>query len=147
MYKKILVPTDGSEPSHKAAKHALWLASKSDAEILALYVIDTSLFTGLPTEDAITRIKEMLKDEGRKSFDAIVDMSLECKEKFNVEIKLTFMTKEGRPSRTIRNTIDEEGIDLVVIGTSGKHGMDRFLLGSVAEKVVRTASCPVLVVR
>ncbi len=147
MYKKILVPTDGSEASHKAAKHALWLASMSGAEILALYVIDTSLFTGLPTEDAITRVKEMLKDEGRKSFDAIIDISIECKEKLNAEIKLTFMTKEGRPSRTIRSTIDKEGVDLVVMGTSGKHGMDRFLLGSVAENVVRTASCPVFVVR
>ena len=147
MYKKILVPTDGSQASHKAAKHAMWLAGKSGAEILALYVIDTSLFMGLPTEEAITRVKEMLKDEGRKSLDALIDMSLKCKEKLNVEIKLTFMTKEGRPSRTIHNTIDEEGVDLVVMGTSGKHGMDRFLLGSVAEKIVRTAPCPVLVVR
>ena len=147
MYKKILLPTDGSQPAHKAAKQALWIASQSDAEVLALYVIDTSLFTGLPTEKALTRIKEMLEDEGRKSFDTIIDMSSKCKEKFDTEVKLVFMTKEGRPARTIRKTIDEEGIDLVVMGTAGKHGMDRFLLGSVAEKVVRTASSPVLVVR
>ena len=147
MYNKILLPTDGSQAAHKAAKQALWIASMSNAEILALYVIDTSLFMGLPTEEAITRIKEMLEDEGRKSFDKIIDNSLKCKEKLNVEVKLVFMTKEGRPARTIRKTIDEEGIDLVVMGTAGKHGMDRFLLGSVAEKVVRIASCPVLVVR
>jgi len=147
MYKKILLPTDGSQASHKAAEHAIWLASMSGAEIIALYVIDTSLFTGLPTEEAIIRVKEMLKDEGRKSFDTIVDLSLKCKEKLNTEIKLTFISKEGHPSGTIRKTIDKEGVDLVVMGTSGKHGMDRFLLGSVAEKIVRTASCPVLVVR
>jgi nucleotide-binding universal stress UspA family protein len=137
MYKKILLPTDGSQPALKAAEQAIWIAGKSNAELLALYVIDNSLFMGLPTEKAITRVKEMLEDEGRKSFDAIIDMSLKC----------IFMTKEGRPARTIRKTIEEEGIDLVVMGTAGKHGMDRFLLGSVAEKVVRTASCPVLVVR
>ncbi|HEX3012755.1 MAG TPA: universal stress protein [Methanobacterium sp.] len=147
MYKKILLPTDGSQPALKAAEQAIWIAGMSNAEILALYVIDNSLFMGLPTEKAITRIKEMLEDEGRKSFDAIIDMSLKCKEKLNVEIKLAFLTKEGRPARTIRKTIEEEGIDLVVMGTAGKHGMDRFILGSVAEKVVRTASCPVLVVR
>ncbi|MGB9979604.1 universal stress protein [Methanobacterium sp.] len=147
MYKKILVPTDGSQAAHKAAKQALWIASKCDAEVLALYVIDTSLFTGLPTEKALTRVKEMLEDEGRKSFDAIIDMSSKCKENFDAEIKLVFMTKEGRPARTIRKTIEEERIDLVVMGTAGKHGMDRFLLGSVAEKVLRTASSPVLVVR
>ena len=147
MYKKILVPTDGSEPALKAAEQAIWIAAKSNAEILALYVIDNSLFMGLPTENAITRVKEMLEDEGRKSFDALIEMSLKCKEELKTEIKLVFMTKEGRPARTIRKTIEEEGIDLVVMGTAGKHGMDRFILGSVAEKVVRTASCPVLVVR
>lgn len=147
MYKKILLPTDGSQNAHKAAEHAIWIASMSNAEVIVLYVLDTSLFSGLPSEETITKVKEMLKNEGMKSFDAISDMSLKYKEKLNIEIKLTFMSKEGRPSRTIRNTIDEEGIDLVVMGTSGKHGMDRFLLGSVAEKVVRTASCPVLVVR
>ena len=147
MYKKILLPTDGSQPAHKAAEQAIWIAGKSNAELLALYVIDNSLFMGLPTEKAITRVKEMLEEEGRKSFDTLIDMSLKCKEELNTEIKLVFMTKEGRPARTIRKTIEEEGIDLVVMGTSGKHGMDRFLLGSVAEKVVRTASCPVLVVR
>lgn len=147
MYNKILLPTDGSQPAHKAAEQAIWIAGKSNSEVIALYVIDTSLFMGLPTEKAVTRIKEMLEDEGRKSFDAIIDMSSKYQEEYKNEIKLVFMTKEGRPARTIRKTIDEEGIDLVVMGTAGKHGMDRFLLGSVAEKVVRTASCPVLVVR
>lgn len=59
MYKKILVPTDGSQAAHKAAEQAIWIASKSNAEIIALYVIDTSLFTGLPTEESITKIKEI----------------------------------------------------------------------------------------
>ncbi len=147
MYKKILLPTDGSQNAHKAAEHAIWIASMSNAEVIVLYVLDTSLFSGLPSEVTITKVKEMLKNEGMKSFDEISDMALKYKEKLNIEINLTFTSKEGRPSRVIRKTIDEEGVDLVVMGTSGKHGMDRFLLGSVAEKVVRTASCPVLVVR
>ncbi|MDP3624805.1 MAG: universal stress protein, partial [Methanobacteriaceae archaeon] len=50
-------------------------------------------------------------------------------------------------SETILETIKEENIDLVIMGNSGKHGLDRFLLGSVAEKVLRSATCPVLIVR
>ncbi|MGZ7069610.1 MAG: universal stress protein, partial [Methanobacterium sp.] len=53
---------------------------------------------------------------------------------------------EGSPADIIVRKIKEENIDLVVMGTSGKHGLDRFLLGSVTENVVRSASCPVLVV-
>ena len=147
MYKKILLPTDGSKAAHKAAEHAIWTAGMSNAEIIVLYVLDTSTFTGLPSEELLKKVREMLESEGTRSFDVIQDMSLKCKEKLNVEIKLNFMCKEGHPARTIRETIDEEGVDLVVIGTSGKHGMDRFLLGSVTEKIVRTASCPVLVIR
>ncbi|MFU2191594.1 universal stress protein, partial [Methanobacterium sp. MZD130B] len=53
---------------------------------------------------------------------------------------------EGSPADSILKTIENENIDLVVMGTSGKHGLDRFLLGSVTEKVVRSSTCPVLAV-
>lgn len=147
MYKRILLPTDGSQPAHKAAEQAIWLACKSNAKLIVLHVIDTSIFTGLPSQESISKVKELLKNEEKEYFDAVHDISLKYKEKYNIEIKLVFMSKEGHPAHTIRKIVDKENIDLVVMGTSGKHGMDRFLLGSVAEKVIRTASCPVLVVR
>ena len=62
------------------------------------------------------------------------------------EIKIILISKEGSPADVVLKTIENEGIDLVVMGTSGKHGLDRFLLGSVTEKVVRSAKCPVLAV-
>ena len=62
------------------------------------------------------------------------------------DIKVTLITEEGSPADAILKTIDKEHIDLVVMGTSGKHGLDTFLLGSVTEKVVRSAKCPVLAV-
>ena len=71
MYKKILLPTDGSEYANKAAKHAIWIASLSGAELMVLNVIETSSLVGLPAEDLIVRIKEMLKEEGRKSLEEI----------------------------------------------------------------------------
>jgi nucleotide-binding universal stress UspA family protein len=145
LYKKILLPTDGSEYANKAAEHAIWIAHASGAEIIALNVIETSSLVGLPAEDLIVRIKEMLKEEGRIALDHIYEMA----NKENPEegdLIVTLKTEEGSPADAILKTIEKENIDLVVMGTSGKHGLDRFLLGSVTEKVVRSAKVPVLAV-
>lgn len=142
MYKKILLPTDGSEYANKAAEHALWIAKASGAEIIALSVTDTSSLIGLPLDDVIVRIKEMLQEEAAKSLDNVAEVM----KKDDKELKITLKTEEGSPVDVVLKTIKDEGIDLVVVGTSGKHGLDRFLLGSVAENVVRSAICPVLVV-
>ncbi|MBC7100219.1 MAG: universal stress protein [Methanobacteriales archaeon] len=142
MYKKILLPTDGSEYANRAAEHAIWIAKESGAEIVALTVMETSTFIGLPADDLIIRIKEILEEEASNSLDKIKKLV----EESGHDIKLTLKTDEGSPADSILNTIEKEGIDLVVMGTSGKHGLDRFLLGSVTEKVVRSAKCPVLVV-
>jgi nucleotide-binding universal stress UspA family protein len=145
LYKKILLPTDGSAYANKAAEHAIWIAHASGAEIIALNVIETSSLVGLPAEDLIVRIKEMLKEEGRIALEHIFEMaSKENKE--DGDLKVTLKTEEGSPADAILKTIEKENIDLVVMGTSGKHGLDRFLLGSVTEKVVRSAKCPVLAV-
>ncbi|KAF5062253.1 TRAP-T-associated universal stress protein TeaD [anaerobic digester metagenome] len=147
MYHKILLPTDGSKFAEKAAEHAIWIASKSNAEIIVLNVIETSSLVGLPAEDLIVRIKEMLKEEGRRSLERISEMVTEEEKEHNIEdIKITLKTEEGSPSDAILKTVEKEDVDLVVMGTSGKHGLDRFLLGSVTEKVVRSAKCPVLAV-
>jgi nucleotide-binding universal stress UspA family protein len=148
MYKKILLPTDGSEYANKAAKHAIWIASLNGAELVALNVIETSSLVGLPAEDLIVRIKVMLKEEGRKSLEEISKLAEESKteNECQEEVKLNLITEEGSPADIIVKKIKEENIDLVVMGTSGKHGLDRFLLGSVTENVVRSAPCPVLVV-
>jgi len=142
MYKKILLPTDGSEYANKAAEHALWIAKASGAEIIALSVTDTSSLIGLPLDDVIVRIKEMLQEEAAKSLENVAEVM----QKDDKDLKITLKTEEGSPADVVLKTIKEEGIDLVVVGTSGKHGLDRFLLGSVAENVVRSSICPVLVV-
>lgn len=147
MYHKILLPTDGSKFAEKAAEHAIWIASKSNAEIIVLNVIETSSLVGLPAEDLIVRIKEMLKEEGRRSLERISEMVTEEEKEHKIEdIQITLKTEEGSPADAILKTVEKEDVDLVVMGTSGKHGLDRFLLGSVTEKVVRSAKCPVLAV-
>lgn len=147
MYQKILLPTDGSKFAEKAAEHAIWIASRSGAEIIVLNVIETSSLVGLPAEDLIVKIKEMLKEEGRRSLERISEMISKSEEESKTEdVKITLKTEEGSPADSILKTIENENIDLVVMGTSGKHGLDRFLLGSVTEKVVRSSKCPVLAV-
>ncbi|AAB85490.1 MULTISPECIES: universal stress protein [Methanothermobacter] len=142
MYSKILLPTDGSKQANKAAEHAIWIARESGAEIIALTVMETSSLVGLPADDLIIRLREMLEEEASRSLEAVKKLV----EESGADIKLTVRTDEGSPAEAILRTVEKEGVDLVVMGTSGKHGLDRFLLGSVAEKVVRSAGCPVLVV-
>ena len=148
MYHKILLPTDGSKYAEKAAKHAIWIAGHSNAELIALNVVDTSSLVGLPAEDLTIRVSEILKEEGHKSLDSISKLieELEQKEEFKTGVKLIKESKEGPPADVILKTAEDENIDLIVMGTSGKHGLDRFLLGNVTEKVVRSAKIPVLAV-
>ncbi|HEY0196528.1 MAG TPA: universal stress protein, partial [Methanobacterium sp.] len=99
-------------------------------------------------EDLTVRVTEILKEEANQSLEKIEDLVEEFKKEEGIEkdIKLTKESKEGSPADVILKTVEEEGVDLIVMGTSGKHGLDRFLLGSVTEKVVRSANCTVLAV-
>ncbi len=148
MYEKILLPTDGSENAERAAKHAFQFGSRSGAEIIVLTVIETPRFAGIRSAEK-DELRNKLGQEGQESFDRISNKltGFSTDEKCQKEVKLTFKLKEGSPADTILKTIDEESIELVVMGTSGKRGFNRFLLGSVAENTMRSAPCPVLVVR
>ena len=142
MYKKILLPTDGSKFAENAEKHAFFIAKASGAEVIALSVVETSFSIGLPSDDSVFRINQMLKKE--------TDKNLEKVEKFKEEsysdVKLTLKSDEGAAADVILDAIEKEDIDLVVMGSSGKTGFDRFIMGSVAEKVVKAAESAVLVV-
>ena len=107
MYKKILLPTDGSEYANKAAEHAIWIAHASGAEIIALNVIETSSLVGLPAEDLIVRIKEMLKEEGKIALEHIFEMATKENQE-DGDLKVTLKTKEGSPADVILKTIEEE---------------------------------------
>jgi nucleotide-binding universal stress UspA family protein len=148
MYKKILLPTDGSEYAEMAAEHAFLLGSRSGAEIIVLNVVEAPRFTGIRSADKDELINR-LKEEGQNSFNRIKDMLMKRKSegKCEKEVNLNFEFKEGSPADIILKAIEEESIDLVIMGTSGKRGLNRFLLGSVAENTVRSAKVPVLVVR
>ena len=139
MYKRILVPTDGSEFAVKAQKHALFLAKVSGAEIIAVSVTENNFVNGLPLDDEVYQLNQILKErseENLKDFDELNKDNL----------KVTHVIREGSPARVILDVAQEEGVDLIVMGSSGKSGFDRFIMGSVADKVVNSAKCAVLVV-
>ena len=148
MYKKILLPTDGSEYANKAAEHAIIIACQNNAEIIVLNVMETTQLTSLPVEDFTRKVKDLLRQEKMNPLESITqifDEHLKDKE-FKDKIKLTLKQKGGSPADIILQTIQDEDIDMVIMGTSGKKGIERFLLGSVTEKVVRNSKCPVLTV-
>ncbi|MEG3225001.1 MAG: universal stress protein UspA [Methanobacteriales archaeon Met13] len=148
MYKKILLPTDGSKYAEKAGEHAIWIADKSISEIVVLNVIDSSYLKSLPQDDLKKDWEKALDQEGKEAVKKFSDMleSRQC-EGYCKNVMLTPKIKEGKPAEMIIKTIGEENIDLVVMGASGKHGLNRFIMGSVSERVTRSAKCPVLVVK
>ena len=139
MYNKILVPTDGSEFAKKAQQHALFLAKVSGAEIIAVSVTENNFINGLPLDDEIYQLNQVLKErseENLKEFDELNEDDL----------KITHVIREGSPAKVILEVAGEQDVDLIVMGSSGKSGFDRFIMGSVADKVVNSAKCAVLVV-
>jgi len=147
MYNKILLPTDGSKQAVKAGEYALSTADFTGAEIIVLYVIDTYYLDALPQPDLREQLDKELSDEGKKVVEDFRQKleDTQCAGKCT-NVTLVTMIKEGKPADVILKTIEEEDVDAVVIGRTGKHGLEKFLLGSTAEKVVRHAKVPVNVI-
>lgn len=143
MYKKILVPTDGSEFAQTAEHVALEIAKSMDSEIIAVSIIENEFVSGLPLDDEVYDLNTILKEDSESNIEEFKVMD----EKENFNIKITSIIREGSPAKEILKVAEEENIDLIVIGSSGKSRFDKFLMGSVADKVSKHASCSVLVAR
>ena len=147
MTKKILLPTDGSKQAERAGEYAISLADISGAEIIVLNVIDVHYLDALPQEDLRKKLEKELRADGKRAVEHFKD-NLEESQCNGVCRNVTFKTliKKGNPSDIILKTIDEENIDQVVIGKSGKHGLERLILGRTTDRVVRKAKIPVNVI-
>ncbi|WP_292379132.1 universal stress protein [Methanosarcina sp. UBA289] len=139
-FRSIVIATDGSENTQKAISHGIKLAKLSGATVHALHVVDTFSVTQSWTAGKGT-MNEILREDGLKAISKVK----KCGEASGVEVREILL--EGRPSNEIIDFAENNDIDLIVMGTLGKTGLDRFLMGSVAEKVVRQSKVPVLVVR
>lgn len=138
-FKRILIPTDGSENTKAAITQGLELARVMGSEVTALYVVDQASFVNFPMDATVVSIYSLLEKEGKDAVDYVVN------EGQKLGVNVTPKVVEGSPAKKI---VDEaENYDLVVMGTLGRTGISKLLLGSVAERVVRFAPCPVLVVR
>ncbi|WP_342765712.1 universal stress protein [Methanohalobium sp.] len=141
-YDKILIATDGSINSEGAIDSGLEIARLSGAKVYALYVMAPTGFTLRGTQE--TWVKEVyneLSKEGKEATEYIKQLG----EDYGLEVEAVML--EGNPSEMIIDFADENEIDLIVMGTHGKTGLQKFLIGSVAEKVVRNSNKEVLVVR
>jgi nucleotide-binding universal stress UspA family protein len=141
MYDRILVPTDGSEEGERAVRHAIGLAVAHDATIHAVYVVDSASYGGVPMETAWEGLHEMLEREGEAALDRVVELGDES----GIPVETALL--EGTPAKQIVRYAESDDCDLVVMGTHGRGGIDRLLLGSVAERVVRSSEVPVLTVQ
>lgn len=141
LYKKILIATDGSEQNKNAISYAIELAKLSGAKLYALYVVDTAAFASIPMDAGWEMMYELLQDEGKTATKGVEELAKEA----GVEVEQTVL--EGHPSHEIIEFAEKNDVNVIVMGTLGKSGLDRFLLGSVAEKVTRNSKVPVLVVR
>jgi Universal stress protein UspA and related nucleotide-binding proteins len=139
--KKILVPIDGSDYSNRAAEYAIGIAKAQSAEVLLVYVVDELVVDQFSGGSERGAVEAELKSDGQRAVHYA-----EClMEKAGV--KSSSLLLKGRPFEQIVNTTKSFDIDLVVMGTYGRRGAERILIGSVAERVIEYSPCPVLVVK
>ena len=140
-FQRILVATDGSEHSERAVRVGLELASNLGSKVLAMYVIDRSFRLDFPMETVGYKkdVYEKLSGEGKDA------LRYAKKEGEKMGIKVRTEIHDGLPSHEIIERAED--VDLIVMGTLGRTGIKRVLLGSVAQEVIKQAPCPVLVVR
>ena len=140
--RPILVPTDFGEGSNVALDVAVELSELLSAEILLIHTYEIPV-VGFPdgTLVATAELTSRLLEGAKQGLDAQV----RAHEKAGVRLRA--IIKQGQPWRTIIDAAEELKVGLIVMSTHGRKGLPRALLGSVAEKVVRTAPCPVLTVR
>lgn len=140
--KKILFPTDFSEPAEKAFEYAVFMAASYKAELALLHVVDQLHGQTYPEILALSPmgIAEKITKRAHEDLQTLVDRIKES-------VTATEAVREGKAWVQICEAAKEEKADIIVIGSHGRTGLSHVLIGSVAETVVRHSSCPVLVVR
>lgn len=142
--KKILCPLDLSGYSREVAAYAADMAKTFEAEVIVMNVVpfmEDEIYVRV--RDAHHALREFAGKLTLSSEELLDDMMKE----YFTDIPVSKKISEGDPAKEILAMSNESGVDLIIMGTHGKKGVDRFLFGSVAEKVVRNSQIPVLTVR
>ncbi|WP_136603402.1 universal stress protein [Salinigranum halophilum] len=136
MYDTLLVPTDGSPGSERAVEHAVELAETYDATLHTLYVVDDSQ---VPVAGA-EALDDDLSARGKEAIDVVRTRAADS------DVAFVSALRRGDPTQEILGYRDEIGADMIIMGTHGRTGLERHLLGSVTEQVVRSSPVPVVTV-
>ncbi len=147
-----MIATDGSDCSKMAVKRGIELARLSDGTVYAVHVVPTAYlfpmdgdyFSSMGVNPYWEPMYEIMNEALNKQGQQIVNYVKSLGEAKGVKVEPVLL--EGHPADELIRYAEEEGMDIVVMGTLGKTGLDRLLLGSVAEKLVRHSKVPVMVV-
>ena len=145
--KRILVPTDFSNYSSLALKHAVEIAKQYQAEVHLLHVIDEKLHQCLSDyciSDAV--MEQIAKESVKTATDKLQQEALRMTDA-NSDVEIFYKVRQGILDEEIMNEQEEKKIDLIVIASHGKTESQAHLIGSVAERVIEYAPCPVLVIK
>ena len=137
MYHDVLVPTDGSPAAGRAIEHAIAIADRFDATVHGLYVLVEGPYDSLEQED----VRAEADAEAQRALDHLT------READRRGVDTTTSTSRGTPDEEILAFADEMDVDMIVMGTAGRSGLNRVLVGSVTEYVARNATVPVVTVR
>src|SRR5262245_7132285 len=142
-FRHILAPTDFSEYSKQAVTSALELAKKFAAKLSILHVIELPPYPVegyVPPSLSATFVEDLERQ-------ASVDLAQLVPEAEAAKVEVARLVAVGTPYRTIIETAEADHVELIVMATAGRTGVRHVIMGSIAERVVRTASCPVLTMR
>ena len=143
MTKRILHATDFSSQAAGAADEAIRLASALGAEVIVLHVATEIVLYG-ETAFGMQQVKETYEEQARWAEARLAEMTRSIVDK---GIRARWMRRVGLAHEEILKAASEEEVDYIVLGTHGRGGVGRFMLGSVADRVIRRATCPVITVR
>lgn len=134
----ILIPTDGSEPAERAARRGFEYAEHLDANVHVLSVADSTVATGTGYSGDSPRVRERLREKASTRANALHELAIDR------GLESTAVVLEGIPAKELVEYADESDADLIAMGTTGRGGVSRMVVGSVTDKVVRTAPVPVM---
>jgi len=153
LIKKILVALDGSEASQRALTYAVEFAMKWDAELTMLAVIPRVMLPIFPDEGfgatplAAARDFGQYQERMRTIYQNILNEAEEKVRREHPDLRVVTRLEEGRPSATIVNLAEDDGADLIVIGSRGIGGITGWILGSTSRRVVDSCTKPIIIVK
>ncbi|MFC7132902.1 MULTISPECIES: universal stress protein [Salinibaculum] len=142
MFETVVIATDGSQSAQRAVRLALDFADRFDATVHALYVLDTGELDESPA-DVRSDLEDALDAAGGEALSYVEEHAIETADQQDVVTGV----RKGDPASEIIDYAEEYDADVIATGTRGRHGDHAFLLGSVAEAIVRRSPIPVLTVR